>query len=313
MSATTAASTAKRRQPPIRGGASRPGWGGGAPYILLGPAVILVAVFAAYPLLRSVWFAFNDINPLARTMEFVGFDNLVAVLSAPQFWPLMGTTAWWVFGSVALQLGFGLLLALLLNTRFPLRGVVRGLVMIPWATPSVLIALMWKWILDPNFGVLNRVLAGLGITTQPIEFLSSSSLALPTLIAVYVWQGIPLFAVMILAALQAVSSDLREAASIDGCGPWGIFRHVTLPAIAPTILITTVLRLIWSANYVDLIMILTGGGPGTSTTTLALEAYLTAYKATDFGQGAAYALIQAAILTIFVVMYLRLTGRSENS
>lgn len=147
---------------------------------------------------------------------------------------------------------------------------------------------------------------------RPVEFLSSPGTALPTLIIVDVWQGIPLFAVMILAALQGVSGDLKEAAATDGCGPVGVFRHVILPAILPTILITTLLRIIWTANYVDLIFILTGGGPGVSSTTLALQSYLTAYKSTDFGQGAAYSVLQAVLLVVFVVMYLILSSRTEK-
>jgi len=281
------------------------------PYILLAPALGLVSVFAAYPLLRSIWFSFNKISVFTGTMKFVALDNFKAVIADPEFGGYLARTAAWVFGVVALQLLGGLVLALLLDTRFPLRGIYRGLVMVPWATPSVLVALMWKWLLDPNYGTIDRTLQAIGLIERPIEFLSQDATALPTLIIVDVWQGIPLFAIMILAALQGVSSDLREAAATDGCGWWATFRYVILPAILPTILITSLLRIIWTANYVDLILILTGGGPGISSTTLALQSYLTAYKATDFGQGAAYAVLQASILVIFVVIYLRLTRRQE--
>jgi multiple sugar transport system permease protein len=245
-------------------------------------------------------------------MSFAGLSNFAKALASPEFIPLVQRTGMWVFGIVAAQLVCGLLVALLLNTHFPLRGIYRGLVMIPWATPSVLVALMWKWILDPNYGVLNSALIKLGLIDKPIAFLADSQLALPTLMGIDVWQGIPLFAVMILAALQAVSSDLKEAATIDGCGKLRTFRYVVLPAIAPTILITTVLRLIWTANYVDLIYILTTGGPGTSSTTMALEAYLDAYKGSDFGGAAAYAVMQALVLAVFVILYLRLTRSEEK-
>lgn len=283
---------------------------GPEPYLLLLPALVLVGVFAVFPLLRSIWFSLNSISPFSGRMDFVGASNFRAVL-ADDFGLYLGNTAGWVLGAVGLQLVGGLVLALLLDSRFPLRGVYRGLVMIPWATPSVLVALMWKWLLDPNYGVINRVLLGLGLVDRPVEFLSSNATALPTLVAVDVWQGIPLFAIMILAALQAVSSDLKEAAATDGAGAWAVFRYVVLPAILPTILITALLRIIWTSNYVDLIFILTGGGPGVSSTTLALQSYLTAYKATDFGQGAAYAVVQALILVVFVVLYLRVSKRQE--
>ncbi|KJQ55413.1 carbohydrate ABC transporter permease [Microbacterium sp. SA39] len=283
-----------------------------APLVLLAPAVLLVAVFAGYPLVRSIWFSLNDVSVFTGVLDFVGFQNFANVIGTAEFVPTLGRTAIWTFGAVALQLVGGLSLALMLNNRFPMRGVYRGLIMIPWATPSVLVALMWKWILDPNNGVLNQWLLGAGIIDAPIEFLSQNSTALPTLVMIDVWQGIPLFAIMILAALQSVSGELKESAQIDGCGPVSVFRHVVLPAILPTILITTLLRLIWTSNYVDLIFILTGGGPGTSSTTLALESYLTTYKASDFGSGAAYAVIQALFLAVFIALYVRLTRKDAT-
>lgn len=283
-----------------------------APLVLLAPAIVLVAVFAGYPLIRSIWFSLNDVSVFTGVLEFIGFENFATVIGSDDFYPTLGRTAVWTFGAVSLQLVGGLCLALMLNNRFPMRGVYRGLIMIPWATPSVLIALMWKWILDPNNGVLNQWLMGAGVIDTPIEFLSQNSTALPTLIMIDVWQGIPLFAIMILAALQSVSGELKESAQIDGCGPVSVFRHVVLPAILPTILITTLLRLIWTSNYVDLIFILTGGGPGTSSTTLALESYLTTYKASDFGAGAAYAVIQALFLAVFIALYVRLTRKDAN-
>lgn len=278
----------------------------------MAPAIILIGVFAGYPLVRSIYMAFTKVSPFTGVMDFIGAANFQAIFSDPDFTGHLGRTAIWVFGCVALQLVGGLILALLVNTHFPLRGMYRGLMMVPWATPSVLVALMWKWLLDPNNGIVNKALLSTGIVDRPIEFLSDPTTALPTLIVVDVWQGIPLFAVMILAALQSVSGDLKEAAATDGCGPVGIFRHVILPAILPTILITALLRIIWTANYVDLIFILTGGGPGVSSTTLALQSYLTAYKSTDFGQGAAYSVLQAALLVVFVVMYLVLSSRTEG-
>ncbi|MCC2594313.1 sugar ABC transporter permease [Tessaracoccus sp. OS52] len=295
---------------PVRAG-RKPSKRAYEPYVLLAPAVLLIVVFAGYPLLRSVWMAFNKVSAFSGEMAFIGFENFAAILRDPEFPSHLGRTAMWVGGAVFLQLIGGLILALLVNTRFPLRGVYRGLIMVPWATPSVLVALMWKWLLDPNNGIINKGISALGLSERPVEFLSNPDLALPTLVVIDVWQGVPLFAVMILAALQGVSGDLKEAAATDGCGPIGVFRFVVLPAIIPTILITVLLRIIWTANYIDLIFILTGGGPGLSSTTLALQSYLTAYKSTNFGQGAAYSVLQAAILVIFVVMYLRLTAKSE--
>ena len=283
----------------------------GEPLLYLLPSLVLVGVFVAYPLLRAVWFSFNQTSILAGVIEFVGGANYKAILFGNHFGTYALNSVAWTLGAVALQLVLGTLGALLLNQRIPLRGAVRGLAMIPWATPSVLVALIWMWLLDPNHGLVNSTLARLGLIDHPIAWLSNPHTALPTLIAIDTWQGVPFFAVMILAALQSVPTELRESARTDGCGPLGVFRYVVVPQILPTVLTTVILRIIWTANYVDLAYILTGGGPGTASTTLPLQSYLTAYKGGDFGQGSAYAMVQALCLAAFVVVYVRLTRRRE--
>jgi multiple sugar transport system permease protein len=277
------------------------------PLLYLSPSLALFGAFIVYPFVRAIWFSFNKTSLLGGIIEFTGFDNFSAIFANPHFLSALGNSAVWTFGAVGLQLVFGVLGAFLLNQKFKLRGAARGLAMIPWATPSVLVALIWLWMLDPNRGIINGVLTQTGLIDSPIAFLSRSDTAMPTLIVVDAWQGIPFFAVMILAALQSVPHELKDSARTDGCGPVGVFRNVVLPHILPTILITLVLRLIWTANYIDLAYVLTGGGPARATTTLPLLSYLTAYKGGDFGQGAAYAMVQAAILSIFVVLYIRLT------
>ncbi len=277
------------------------------PLVYLAPSLALFAAFIVYPFLRAIWFSFNETSFLGGIIGFAGLENYQAILSDPHFVNALRNSAAWTFGAVGLQLVLGTAGAFLLNQRFALRGVARGLAMVPWATPSVLVALIWLWMLDPNRGIVNGVLVGIGILDKPVAFLSTSETAMPTLIAIDAWQGIPFFAVMILAALQSVPQELKDSARTDGCGPVGVFRNVVVPHILPTVLITLVLRLIWTANYIDLAYVLTGGGPARATTTLPLLSYLTAYKGGDFGQGAAYAMVQAAILSVLVVMYIRLT------
>lgn len=283
-----------------------------APVVYLSPILILFAVFIVFPFARGVWFSVSDVSFLGRPQGFVGFDNFLAIFRDPKFGRFTVNSLIWTFGAVALQLAIGTLGAFLLNQRFRLRGVVRGLAMIPWATPSVLVALMWLWILEPNNGLLNNTLSALGLIDQPIAWLGSSDTALGTLIFIDAWQGIPFFMVMILAALQGVPAELTESARTDGARGRQILRYVVLPYILPTILITVVLRLIWTANYIDLTYVLTGGGPAYASTTLPLASYLTAYKGGDFGQGAAYAMVQAAVLAVMVVVYVRLSSRGDN-
>jgi multiple sugar transport system permease protein len=283
------------------------------PLVYLSPILVLLLVFIAYPVVRSIWLSFSKATMLGGVSGFVGLDNFVTVVTDGHFAHYLDTTAKWTFGAVALQFLLGLIGALLLNGKFPFRGTVRGLLMVPWATPSVLVALIWLWLLDPNHGLINALLLKVGAVSAPVEWLSDPGTALPSLIMVDVWQGVPFFAVMILAALQGVSGELKESARVDGATAITVFRHVVLPSILPTILITLLLRIIWTANYVDLAFILTGGGPAEATTTLPLQSYLTAYKSGNFGVGASYAVIQAAVLMVFIVIYVRLSQRGENS
>jgi multiple sugar transport system permease protein len=282
------------------------------PWLLLTPIMVLVAGFVLYPVLHALWISVHDVSVFQMGQAaFVGLGNFAAAFTNPDFLTALRNSGIWTFGSVAIQLFTGTIGAVILNQRIRGRGVIRGLVLLPWATPSVLAALMFLWILDPNRGIADNLLGLIGYHGPRIAWLSNPHTALPSLMFIDIWQGIPFFAVMILAALQSVPSDLQEAAKIDGASSWRSFTNVTLPLIMPTILITTILRLIWTANYMDLALVLTSGGPGTSTLTLPLLSYLTAYKETNFGEGSAFAVIQVLILLVLVFFYFRQLKRSE--
>jgi len=282
------------------------------PLFLLSPALVLLLGIVAYPIARAIWLSFHRLEILRPDLsQYVGLDNYRALLQDSVMRIALQNSAVWVAGVVLFQLLGGLVGALILNQRFPGRAVVRGLALIPWATPSVLVALMWTWMLDGNYGLINDLLVKVGILSRFQPWLAQPWSALPAVILADVWQGIPFFAVMLLAALQAIPEDLFEAARIDGASPWRVFRHVTLPLLLPTILITTMLRMIWTANYMDLIMIMTGGGPGYSSLTIPLHAYYTAYKRLDFGYGSTIAIVQVAILAGAIVFYLRQLRRNE--
>jgi multiple sugar transport system permease protein len=280
---------------------------------LLSPALALLLGIVAYPIARAVWLSFHRLEILQPDLSLnVGFDNYRELLQDPVIRIALQNSIVWVVGVVLFQFLGGLIGALVLNRRFPGQGIVRGLALIPWATPSVLVALMWTWMLDGNYGLINDLLVRLRILSRFQPWLAQPWSALPGVMLADIWQGIPFFAVMLLAALQAIPEDLFEAARIDGASVWRIFRHVTLPLLLPTILITTMLRMIWTANYMDLIMIMTGGGPGYSSLTIPLHAYYTAYKRLDFGYGSTIAIVQVALLAAAIAFYLRQLRRNEG-
>ncbi len=282
------------------------------PLFLLSPALVLLLGIVAYPIGRAIWLSFHQLEILRPDLtRSVGWENYQALLQDPVIRIALQNSVLWVVGVVILQFAGGLVGALILNRRFPGRAMVRGLALIPWATPSVLVALMWTWMLDGNYGLINDLLVKAKILARFQPWLAQPWSALPAVMLADVWQGIPFFAVMLLAALQAIPEDLFEAARIDGASPWCVFRHVTLPLLLPTILITTMLRMIWTANYMDLIMIMTGGGPGYSSLTVPLHAYYMAYKRLDFGYGSTIAIVQVAILAAAIVAYLRQLRRNE--
>lgn len=274
------------------------------PYGFLLPALVLTALVILYPVVQTVWYSVQDYILYAPDdARFVGFRNFAAALKDEVFWISLGHSAVWVGGIVCAQLVLGLATALLLNQSFWWRGLARALVIIPWALPSVIIGLMWTWIYDYNTGVLNDILIRMGVIAQPFPWLASPATALGCVMLALVWQGFPFFAVMILAGLQTVPRELYEAAEIDGASGFRQFVHVTAPGIAGIVATAVLLRIIWVANSLDVILVMTGGGPGYATHTLPLYAFLRAYSGMEFGYAAALALLLTAMLLAIVWLY----------
>ncbi|WP_246617900.1 carbohydrate ABC transporter permease [Rhizobium populisoli] len=280
------------------------------PYLLLAPAVVVTVVIVFMPMVQAVFTSFYDLilfRPNAS--KFVGFGNYGKLFSDPVFWTALWNTIIWIGLTVPLQMGLGLMTAVLLNREFPWRGLARALIIIPWALPSVVIALMWRWIYDPNTGVLNDILIYLSIVQSAVPWLADPKVAIYAIIATLTWQGFPFFAVMILAGLQGIPKSQYEAASIDGASTWRQFVHITLPGIAPVLATAGLLRVIWVANSMDVIFVMTGGGPGYATHTLPLYAFIKARQNLDFGYGTSIAVTFTIFLGAFVALYLARTMR----
>jgi multiple sugar transport system permease protein len=276
------------------------------PYGFLLPALLVTALVILFPVLQTAWYSLHEYvlyDP--DNFRFVGLRNFAAALSDEVFWIALLNSAIWVAGIVSLQLLLGLGAALLLNQSFWWRGMARALVIIPWALPSVIIGLMWTWIYDFNLGVFNDILLRIGLISTPHPWLAQPSTALACIMLALVWQGFPFFTVTILAGLQTVPGELYEAAEIDGANAWRQFVHVTLPSIAGIVATAVLLRIIWVANSLDVILVMTGGGPGYATHTLPLYAFLRAYTGMEFGYAASLSLMLTGILLGIVWLYVR--------
>lgn len=280
------------------------------PYAFLAPALLVTAAVILFPVLQTAWMSLHDfVLYRPNNVPFTGLGNFVRAFRDPVFWISLQNSVLWIVLAVGFQflLGFGA--ALLLNQSFWWRGAARALVVVPWALPSVIIGLMWTWMYDFNLGVINDLLLRLGVIEAPVAWLARPDTTLYAVILALIWQGFPFFAVVILAGLQTVPQELYEAAEMDGATAFQKLRFVTLPSIAEVIATALLLRTIWVANSLDVILVMTGGGPGYTTHTLPLYAFLKAYSAMEFGYGAALALILTALLLFVVYAYVRRAAR----
>lgn len=275
------------------------------PYLLITPALIFVVLVVLVPVVNALLMSFQNYDlrrPSAITYN--NFANYSKVLRDPIFWSSVTRTFFWVVFGVGLQFFFGFILALLLNQRFFGRGIVRSVSLIPWVTPGVLIGLMWRWIYDGNYGVLNDLLIKLGIIDTFIPFLAQRNTSFPAVIVTIIWQGIPFFSIMLLAGLQGIPASLYEAADIDGAKRHQKLFLITIPSLRNTIFVTTLLRIIWVANSVDVIFSMTEGGPAYSTQTLSVYIFNKA-NSMDLGYASTMSVFLMLLLSFVAVPYLR--------
>ncbi len=276
----------------------------------IAPAALVVLFVVVVPLARAAWMSLFDISLVRPGDEpFVGLGNYIEQLTSGDFWAATWRALWFTVVSTGLELGLGLALALLMDQPLRFRWLLRTLVILPWALPTIVNALMWRWIDNAEYGALNALLTQLGILHSYQVWLSNSDLAMWMVILADVWKMTPLVAILLLAALQSVSPELVEAAKVDGATTLQALRHVLLPLIVPVILIVLVLRTMEAFKVFDIVWIMTGGGPANATQTIAIYAYQTAYQGYDFGRGAALGYLIALVIMVLAAVYLRLLGR----
>jgi len=284
------------------------------PYLFAAPLVVYLLLFQGYPLLQELYLSFTSTSLLSPAEhKFVGLQNYADLAAVADFHHVLIVTAIYTIGCVVLAIGLGLAAALLLDAPFRGRGIARSLVTIPWAAPPVAVALIFIWMFNGQYGVFNHVLHGLGLSAGMESWLDSPTFALPAVLLTTVWQIFPFSSVVILAALQGVSSELREAAVIDGADRLSVFRAVVWPTIQPTVALLALFVTIWSLRRFDLIWLMTQGGPIGSTNTLVIELYRKAFVYRDLGQGAAVGMVGLTIALLITVLYFRLAQRAERA
>jgi trehalose/maltose transport system permease protein len=277
---------------------------------MVAPALLLVLVTAIVPLSRTVWLSFTDAH-LAEPggQSFIGFDNYRLLLTDPEFGSAVVTTLHFTGTSVLLEILFGLGLALLLHQRYRGRGWMRAAALVPWAIPTVVSAQLWKFMLNDVYGVVNDFLVRLHLIEEPVAWLATPGLALASVILVDVWKTTPFIALLILGALQAIPEELYEAARIDGAGAVRRFRHVTLPHVAPILLVAVLFRTLDALRIFDTIYVLTLGAFGTESMATYNRRLLVDFM--DLGYGAACSVVIFVIVGVVSAAYLGLFARRE--
>jgi multiple sugar transport system permease protein len=275
-------------------------------WFLLLPALIPVLVLSVGPLVYGIGLAFTDAQSgVTHSTAFTGIDNFKELRLDSLFWQSFRIGLLWAVCVTVLQFLASLGLALLLNQNLRLRWLARTLALVPWAMPEVVVGIMWRLVYNPDAGILNNTLHHLHLTDGTTDWLSSLSLALPAVIVVGVWAGMPQTTVVLLAGLQNVAPELHEAASLDGAGRWRRFTTVTWPALRPVVLSITALNFIWNFNSFGLVYVLTSGGPGGKTELPMLFAYDEAFRYGQFGYAAAMGLVMVAVVAVLLAVFLR--------
>ena len=271
--------------------------------VLVLPSLIPILVLSVAPLVMGIALAFTDARLVRRPKyEFVGVDNFIDLFSNAMFWQSFRIGMVWAVSVTLLQLLFALGLALLLNSDLKFQGLTRVLALIPWAMPPVVVAIMWQMIYAPN-GPLNGVLGAIGLSGET-NWLANFSTALPAVVLVGVWVGMPQTTVTLLAGLQQIPEELNEAASVDGANAWQRFASVTWPSLRPIVTSITSLNFIWNFNSFSLVYVLTEGGPGGKTMLPMLFTYLEAFKSRNLGYASAMGCVLVLIVVLLLAIYL---------
>jgi multiple sugar transport system permease protein len=284
-------------------------------WLMLAPLGLVMLAVVGYPFVQTIVLSFTDTRLLGgfAASRWIGLENYGYALTDPEFLAAFRQTLYFVVTSVGLEALFGVLVGLLLNQEFRGRTFCRALLVLPWALPTIVNALMWRLIYHPDFGGLNAMLTQLGVLAEYRSWLGTEASAMNAIIIADVWKNYPLVALIVLAALQNTPRDLYEAAKLDGANAWQSFWAVTWPVIMPPLLVALVLRSIEALKVFDIVYVMTRGGPANATKTVSFHVYQESFGFDRAGSGASYALLVVLVALVLVGLYVRLLARPRVS
>ena len=281
--------------------------------LLIAPTVLIFAAVIAYPLVSAIYLSLRSIFTPTLQGHWVGLANYADLLSSTTFWRALRNNFVWTAGTLFLQIVAGVAVALLLNQNIVFRSLARSLILFPYFVSTVVAVLVWRWLFNDLYGILNHFMLTLGLIDQPVNWLGQMPNAMISVILVGAWKYFPFVVIAVLARLQTIPPQLYEAATIDGAGPWGRFFDVTLPQLRSVLTVVILLRTVWDFKEFDLIYLLTGGGPINATQTIPLLVYQQAFGLNRMGMAAAYAVVMMAVMLVFMSLYLYRARRSEEA
>jgi len=274
-------------------------------YLFVLPILLWLALTILYPLLSAISLSFQDVKIIGTGGDFVGFENYINLLNSSRFWEATWQSLVWVVGNAVLQTILAFMTALALKQKFFGTGMARTWVILSWIVPTVVVVVIWRWLLNASGGIINYGLESFNIIEDPIGFFSTSSSAMTSVIFINSWRWFPFLAVIILAGLQSIPDELYDAASVDGASTIQQFWNITLPGLQPILFVLGLVGTLLSFNVFDIIWLLTGGGPSTATTTLPVHIYDTAFRQFELSEAAAMSVVSSLFLLTFAVLFIR--------
>lgn len=283
-------------------------WAG---YWFILPALFTMLVLIAYPLIYGVYISLFNTN-LLNKWDFVGIEYYLQAFKDPEFLHKIGLTFKFTALVVVGNLIVGTLLAVILNMKLPGRLFFRAILILPWLFPEVVVSLLWKWLFNPLYGLINHILDGLNLIDEPIAWLDKPEFAMTGVVIACIWKGYPLVMILVLAGLQSISKDLYEAAEIDGANKWKAFLNITIPGLMPVLLVTIILETVWWFKHFTIVWLLTSGGPVDATSVISIDIYKIAFQDFRFGRAAATAVIVFLICLVISYLYRRFLANDDK-